>query len=52
MAANDVPDLIHKFNGQIRRFNGSSVRLDLDGASIETYAMSARQMPVPDPNLP
>jgi membrane-bound serine protease (ClpP class) len=42
--ANDVPDLIHKFNGQqIRRFNGSMVRLDLDGASIEPYAMSARQ---------
>jgi membrane-bound serine protease (ClpP class) len=42
--ANDVPDLIQKFNGQqIRRFNGSMVRLDLDGASIEPYAMSARQ---------
>src|SRR4051794_30254799 len=39
--ANDVPDLIHKFNGQqIRRFDGSTVRLDLEGASIETYAMS------------
>jgi membrane-bound serine protease (ClpP class) len=53
--ANDVPDLIHKFNGQqIRRFDGSSVRLDLDGASIETYAMSARQSllsNVLDPNL-
>jgi membrane-bound serine protease (ClpP class) len=42
--ANDVPDLIHKFNGQqIRRFDGSTVRLNLDGTSIETYAMSARQ---------
>jgi len=42
--ASDVPDLIHKFNGQqIRRFNGNTIRLDLEGASIETYAMSARQ---------
>jgi membrane-bound serine protease (ClpP class) len=53
--ANDVPDLIHKFNGQqIRRFDGSTVRLDLEGASIETYAMSARQSllsNVLDPNL-
>jgi membrane-bound serine protease (ClpP class) len=53
--ANDVPDLIHKFNGQpIRRFDGSTVRLDLDGASIETYAMSARQSLLShalDPNL-
>jgi len=53
--ANDVPDLIRKFNGQqIRRFNGSTVRLDLDGASPETYAMSARQSLLSralDPNL-
>jgi membrane-bound serine protease (ClpP class) len=53
--ANDVPDLIRKFNGQqIRRFNGSTVRLDLDGASMETYAMSARQSllsHVLDPNF-
>jgi membrane-bound serine protease (ClpP class) len=53
--ANDVPDLIHKFNGQqIHRFDGSVVRLDLDGASIEPYAMSARQSLLShalDPNL-
>jgi membrane-bound serine protease (ClpP class) len=53
--ANDVPDLIRKFNGQqIRRFDGSSVRLDLDGALPETYAMSARQSLLSralDPNL-
>jgi membrane-bound serine protease (ClpP class) len=53
--ANDVPDLIRKFNGQeIRRFNGSMVHLDLDGASVETYAMSARQSllsHVLDPNF-
>ena len=53
--ANDVPDLIHKFSGQqIRRFNGNSVRLDLDGASVEAYAMSARQSLLShalDPNL-
>jgi len=42
--ANDVPDLIRKYNGQqIRRFDGSSLRLDLDGAAIETYSMSTRQ---------
>jgi len=53
--ANDVPDLIRKFNGQqIRRFNGSTVRLDLDGVSTETYAMSTRQSLLShalDPNL-
>jgi membrane-bound serine protease (ClpP class) len=53
--ANDVPDLIHKFSGQeIRRFNGNMVRLDLDGASIETYAMSSRQSLLShalDPNI-
>ena len=53
--ANDVPDLIRKYNGQqIRRFNGSTIRLDLEGASIETYSMSARQSLLShalDPNL-
>jgi len=53
--ANDVPDLIRKYNGQqIRRFNGSTVALDFDGASIETYSMSARQSLLShalDPNL-
>ena len=53
--ANDVPDLIRKFNGQqIQRFNGNTVRLNLEGAAIETYEMSARQSLLShalDPNL-
>jgi len=42
--AYDVPDLIRRYNGHsIRRFNGSSEVLNLEGAVIETYAMTARQ---------
>jgi membrane-bound serine protease (ClpP class) len=53
--ANDVPDLIRKFNGQqVQRFNGNTVRLNIEGAAIETYEMSARQSLLShalDPNL-
>ena len=51
----DVPDLIRKYNGQqIRRFNGTTTVLSLEGAAIESYAMSARQNLLSralDPNL-
>jgi len=53
--AGDVPDLIRRYNGQqIRRFNGTTAVLNLDGAAIESYAMSARQSLLSralDPNL-
>jgi len=53
--ANDVPDIIRHFNGkEIRRFNGSSLRLNLDGAEIESFDMSARQRLLSnalDPNI-
>ncbi|HLQ78234.1 MAG TPA: nodulation protein NfeD [Terriglobia bacterium] len=52
---NDVPDIIRRFDGrEIRRFNGSTSRLDLAGATIENYEMSARQRLLShalDPNL-
>jgi membrane-bound serine protease (ClpP class) len=52
---NDVPDIIRRFNGQqIHRFDGSTRRLNFDGATIENYEMSARQRLLShalDPNL-
>jgi membrane-bound serine protease (ClpP class) len=52
---NDVPAIIDAYDGlEVRRFNDSTTRLDLDGAPIEPFDMPARQRllsRVMDPNL-
>jgi membrane-bound serine protease (ClpP class) len=53
--AADVPELLRKFNGKdIQRFNGGTAKLNLEGANVESYAMSTRQQLLSrtmDPNI-
>ena len=53
--AADVPGLLRHFNGkEIQRFNGGSAKLNLDGASIESFDMTMRQRLLSrtmDPNI-
>jgi membrane-bound serine protease (ClpP class) len=52
---NDVPGIIQRFHGrEVHRFDDSTIRLNLENASIQIYEMSARQRllsRVLDPNL-
>jgi membrane-bound serine protease (ClpP class) len=53
--ANDVPDIIRRYDGrQIRRFNGNTAQLHLEGATVENFDMSTRQQLLShtlDPNI-
>jgi len=53
--ATDIPGLLRQFNGrEVQRFNGGTVKLNLTGASIESYEMSTRQQLLSrtmDPNI-
>jgi membrane-bound serine protease (ClpP class) len=53
--ANDIPSIVQQYDGkEIRRFNDETVRLELQGSTLETYNMSSRQRllsHVLDPNI-